>query len=68
MLTDKQIKEFQKIYFQTYGKKIDEKEALDKGISLICLLQTIYKNLAVKKLYENQDTEKFLMISAKKNV
>ncbi|MFA6500623.1 MAG: hypothetical protein WCV69_02175 [Patescibacteria group bacterium] len=45
LLTDKQVEEFQKIYLQTFGRRIDKKEALDKGIQLILLLQAVYKNL-----------------------
>ena len=49
MLTDEQITEFQKIYLQTFGREIDKKEAIIKGIQLVRLLQIIYKNLIIKK-------------------
>lgn len=48
MLTDEQITDFQEIYFQTFGKRIDKKIAYDKANKLIYLLEIIYKNLNKK--------------------
>lgn len=44
MLNEKLITEFQEIYFKTFGKKIDKKEAYEKAHKLIHLLQIIYKS------------------------
>lgn len=41
MLTEKQILDFQKIYKQKFGKDISKKEALEKGLKLINLLEII---------------------------
>ena len=39
MLSDKNIKQFQKIYRAEFGEKIGKKEALEKGIKLINLIK-----------------------------
>jgi hypothetical protein len=43
-LTDEQIKKFQEIYLQSFGKKINGTEALKKGASLVRLYDITYKN------------------------
>ncbi|MHB8276495.1 MAG: hypothetical protein ACYDIA_02420 [Candidatus Humimicrobiaceae bacterium] len=41
MLTEKQILDFQKIYKEKLGKDISKKEALEKGLKLINLMEII---------------------------
>jgi hypothetical protein len=43
MLTDKQIKKFQKIYQKKFGKIISKKEAYEQGIRLLNLMKIIIK-------------------------
>jgi len=43
MLTEKQIKKFQEIYWVKFGKKISEKDAYEKGIKLLNLMKIIIK-------------------------
>ena len=43
MLTDKQIKKFQEIYWKKFGKKINKKDAYEKGIKLLNLMKIIIK-------------------------
>ena len=40
-LTDAEIKEFQQIYYQTFGKRISRKEAIRSGMKLIRLLRIL---------------------------
>ena len=54
MLTDAQITKFQKIYQQEFGKKISRKEALDKGIKLVRLMEIVYKPISKKEYKELQ--------------
>ena len=42
-LTKEAIEEFKELYFQEYGRKISDKEALEKGIRLLKLFQVIYR-------------------------
>lgn len=44
MLTENQILKFQKIYKEKLGKDISKKEALEKGLKLINLLEIIIDN------------------------
>ncbi len=41
MLTDKQIKKFQKIYWKKFGKKITKEDAYEQGIRLVNLMKII---------------------------
>lgn len=43
-ITDKQLTEYQNIYFKEYGKKIDKKTAYKQAVKLLVLVETIYKN------------------------
>ena len=45
MLNEQLITEFQEIYFQAFGKRIDKQEAYEKANKLIHLLNIIYKNV-----------------------
>jgi len=43
MLSEEQIKEFQRIYKNFYGKEISREDAYEQGVKLIRLIQLIYK-------------------------
>ena len=43
MFSKKQIQEFKKIYFEKFGEKVSDREALALATSLINLYKTIYK-------------------------
>ncbi len=43
LLSEEQIKEFQGIYKNYYGKEISRDEAYEQGVKLIRLIQLIYK-------------------------
>ena len=43
LLSEEQIKEFQRIYKNYYGKEISRDEAYEQGVKLIRLIQLIYK-------------------------
>jgi len=58
MLTDTQITKFQKIYQQEFGRKISRKEALDKGIKLVRLMEIVYKPISKKDYQELQERRK----------
>ncbi len=52
MLTDKQIKKFQEIYWKKVGNKISKKDAYEQGIKLVNLMkilieETISNNLKI---------------------
>lgn len=50
MLSDKQVKEFQKLWKERFGIEITKKEATSKGMALVCLMQNIYKPITHKDL------------------
>ena len=41
MLTDKQIKKFQEIYRNRFGKEISKKDAFEQGIKLVNIMKII---------------------------
>ena len=41
MLTDKQIKKFQEIYRNKFGKEISKKDAFEQGIKLVNIMKII---------------------------
>jgi hypothetical protein len=45
MFSDKKISEFQALYRKRFGKEIGQKEALEKGMKLVRLLQVTNKPL-----------------------
>jgi len=49
-LTDKQIKEFQKLYFKYYNEDINKEVAYEKSIKLLCFLKNIYKPITTNDL------------------
>jgi len=51
MLSDERITKFQMLYKKHFGKEISKEEALEKGISLIRLVDLTYKPMT-KAEYE----------------
>ena len=49
-LTKEQIKRYQQIYEECYGKKISEVEALRQGTSLVTFISTIIINIEKKQM------------------
>lgn len=43
MLSDEQIKKFQTLYKNRFGKEISRDEAYEKGVKLLRLVELIYK-------------------------
>lgn len=54
MLSDKQIEQFQKLYKRRFGKEISREEAVEQGVSLIRLVELIYRPMTEEeyKKYE----------------
>jgi hypothetical protein len=50
MLSDKQIKKFQTLYKNRFGKEISREDALEQGVKLIRLMELIYKPMTEKDL------------------
>ena len=48
-LNKEQIKQYQQIYEEYYGKPISETEAYKQGIALVTLVSSILKNINIKK-------------------
>lgn len=49
-VSKKALKEFKQIYFQEYGVKLKNKEALDKAIRLLVIVKAIYKPIPIKNM------------------
>lgn len=49
MLTNEEVKQFQKLYLQHFGKQISQKEALDMGAKLINIMGILDKKYKIKK-------------------
>jgi len=54
LLTEAQITRFQELYENRFRKKISKKEALEKGIKLVRLMQIVYKPISKKDYQELQ--------------
>jgi urease accessory protein UreF len=52
MLTEGQIKEFQKLYRQHFGEKISREEAIDSGESLVEMIQHVYKPITREEYHQ----------------
>ncbi len=58
-LTDKQIEQFRLLWKNRFGEEISRKDAFEKGIELVCLMERIYKPMKItdfKKLEERRKT------------
>lgn len=53
-LTKKQIIEFQTLYLNRFGKKINEAEAYEKGVALLRLVELLYRPMAEKEYNQLQ--------------
>ena len=49
MLSEEQIKKFQTLYKNRFGKKMSRKEAYEKGVKLVRLIELIYKPMTEKE-------------------
>ena len=47
MLSKKAIDDYKKIYKDTYGKNLSDKEALEKATKFLNLFKTIYKPISI---------------------
>ena len=52
-LSDSEIKEFQLIYFQTFGMEVSREEAIRSGSKLIRLLQILYPEPITQEEFDN---------------
>jgi len=50
MLSDEQIKKFQTLYKNRFGKEISREDALEQGVKPIRLMELIYKPMTEKDL------------------
>jgi len=41
MIKKESLEEFKKLYFQNYGTKLDDKEALQKALRILNLVRTV---------------------------
>jgi hypothetical protein len=57
-LTNEQIIEFQGIYFETFGKQISKKDALEQGLALLKLVKTITKPQKDNEKENNNESTK----------
>lgn len=52
------LEKFKKLYKKHFGKEIDDRDALEKGINLLTLIKAIYKPMTVKEHKELQERRK----------
>jgi len=55
MLSDEQIKKFQALYKNRFGKEISREEAFEQGAKLIRLVELIYKPMTEKEYLALQE-------------
>ena len=58
MLSDKQIKQFQILYKNRFGKEISREEAYEKGAKLVRLVELIYKPMTEDEYKQLQKRRK----------
>lgn len=58
MLTNEQIIKFQMLYKNRFGKEIGQKEALERGIKLLRLVELIYKPITREEYKQLQNRRK----------
>lgn len=58
MLTENQISDFQTLYENRFGRKLSRKEACDKGIQLVRLIELIYKPMTEAEYQQLQERRK----------
>ena len=52
MISNKEIKQFQRLYESRFGKEINREKAYEQGVKLIQLVELIYKPMTEKE-YQN---------------
>ena len=65
MLSDEQIRKFQMLYKNRFGKEISREEAYEKGARFIRLIELIYKPMSedeYQKLQERREQTKDLWL------
>lgn len=55
MLSDKQITKYQTLYKNRYGKEISRREAYEKGVKLMRLVEITYKPMTEAEYQELQE-------------
>ena len=55
MLSDEQIKKFQALYKNRFGKEISREEAFEQGAKLVRLVELIYKPMTEKEYLALQE-------------
>ena len=58
MLSDEQIKQFQILYKNRFGKEISREEAYEKGAKLVRLVELIYKPMTEDEYKQLQERRK----------
>ena len=58
MLSDEQIKKFQTLYKNRFGKEISREEAYEKGAKLIRLVELIYRPMTEDEYKQLQKRRK----------
>ena len=58
MLSDEQIKQFQILYKNRFGKEISREEAYEKGAKLVRLVELIYKPMTENEYKQLQKRRK----------
>ena len=54
MISDKALKEFQKIWKEEYGQEISDERAVELGINLLTMFDAIYRPIPKSWLKENE--------------
>lgn len=57
-LDDKQIQKFQLLWKQRFGKEISKSDALEKGVSLLNLIEIIYRPISETEYKQLQKRQK----------
>jgi hypothetical protein len=52
MLTDNDIKKFQKLYKEEFGTNISKEEATEQGLKLVTLMSNVYKPMNQEEFNE----------------
>jgi len=58
MLSDEDIEKFREIYKSRFGKEITKEEAYAKGVSLLRLVELVYKPMTISEYNQLQKRRK----------
>jgi len=58
MLSDEQIKTYQTLYKNRFGKEISREEAYEQGVKLLRLIEIIYKPMTEEEFQKLQERRK----------